>query len=125
MCSDGRQNLTVVAPWKVKPNLQVKGVHTESCACAAFAKAQDATMGPLLPARGRYRHYYYNADDDIVCSSETGFSSECGDDPLDPLIDMNEDDWVLRYHVVIGIPKVHWGDDMSLVPRYSHQIGNS
>ncbi len=52
-------------------------------------------MGPLLP--GTYLHYYYNTDDDIVCSSGTG-SSECGDDPLDPPIDMNEDDWVLRYH---------------------------
>jgi len=96
MCSDGRRNLTVVAPWKVNPNLQVKGVYTESCACAAFAKAQDATMGPLLP--GRYRHYYCNTDNDIVCSTGTGSSSVCGDDPLDPPIDMNEDDWVLLYY---------------------------
>ncbi len=45
-----------------------------------------------------YWHCYYNTEDDIVCSSGADSSSECGDDPLYPPIDMNEDDWCLRYH---------------------------
>jgi hypothetical protein len=83
-------------PWKVYPIQYVTGVYTEACACAAFANAHDATIGPLPP--GGYRHYYYNADYDIVCSSGTGTSCAGEEDPLNPPIDMNEDDWVARYH---------------------------
>jgi hypothetical protein len=42
--------------------------------------------------------YHYNADDYIVCSSGTGTFCEGEEDPLNPPKDMNEDDWVARYH---------------------------
>jgi hypothetical protein len=100
MYSDGtgRWNSSVIAPWKVNPNQPVTGVCTEACACAAFARAEDATKGPSkgpIPP-GRYRHYYYNTNDDIVCS--TGSSCEGEVDPLDPPADPDEDVWVAWYY---------------------------
>ncbi len=94
MCSDGRRNLSVVAQWKVNPKHHVTGVYTKACACAAFGRAEDATKGPVPP--GGYRHYYYNNKDDLVCS--TGSSCEGKEDPLNPPVDVNEDDWVTRYY---------------------------
>jgi hypothetical protein len=96
MCSDGKRNSSVVAPWKVNPNQHETGVYTEACACAAFGRAEDATKGPV--SQGRHRHYYYNANDDIVCCTGSESSCEGEEDTLDPPADVNEDDWIARYH---------------------------
>jgi hypothetical protein len=114
MCSDGRRNWTVVAPWKVNLNQHETGVYTEACACAAFARAEDATKGPLPPRS--YRHYHYNAYDDIVCS--TGSSSEGEEDPLDPPADVNEEDWVPRYHEQRGRRAAGQVGPIKTIPTY-------
>ena len=62
--------------------------------CAAFAAVEDTVEGPV-PA-GRYRYYYYNDTDEIVCS--TGSSSEGGPDALDHPVKPNKEDWVARNH---------------------------
>ncbi len=59
----------------------------------ALPKAEDAIEGPS--STWRYQNDYYNAADNIVCS--TGSGSEGEPDPLDPPEDPNEEDWVAWY----------------------------